>query len=76
MRKRSFKNNNTLIDLTSYGHDIESSWLIDRTLEALQNEIYIQKMLPITNAMVRNVYAKAYDREQQGLNQKPNQSTT
>ncbi len=31
---------NTLIDLYSYGHDIETSWLIDRGLEVLDDPAY------------------------------------
>ncbi|MFR5117854.1 MAG: hypothetical protein ACLTDV_13075 [Eubacterium sp.] len=29
------KNYNTIIDLCSYGHDIETAWLMDRVLEVL-----------------------------------------
>ena len=35
---------NSLIDLYSYGHDIETSWLMDRGLEVLDDEKYTGKI--------------------------------
>lgn len=52
----------TLIDLHSYGHDIEAAWLTDRGTEVLGDEAYIAKMAPITADLEQCVYAKAYDR--------------
>ncbi|MCR5250260.1 MAG: AGE family epimerase/isomerase [Lachnospiraceae bacterium] len=51
----------TLIDLYSYGHDIETSWLLDRGLEVLGDEAYAKKLAPITMDLARNVKATAFD---------------
>lgn len=51
---------NSLIDLYSYGHDIETSWLIDRGLEILQDPVCKEKLSPITREIVENIYARAY----------------
>lgn len=51
---------NSLIDLYSYGHDIETSWLIDRGLEVLGDEAYTKKIQPITSEIVENIYQRAY----------------
>ena len=34
---------NSLIDLYSYGHDIETSWLMDRGLEVLDDENILRR---------------------------------
>ena len=52
---------NTLIDLHSYGHDIETSWLMDRSLEVLNDEFYKVKLAPVTKALAENVYDLAFD---------------
>ncbi len=52
---------NTLIDLYSYGHDIETSWLIDRGLEILGDKAYTEKLSPITADLARNVKKTAFD---------------
>ncbi len=52
---------NTLIDLHSFGHDIETAWLIDRGCEILGDHSYIEKMHSITNKLEENVYKLAYD---------------
>lgn len=51
---------NTLIDLYSYGHDIETAWLVDRGLEILGDEAYIKKLAPITRTITENIYHRAY----------------
>lgn len=50
----------SLIDLYSYGHDIEASWLIDRALEVLGDVLYTEKISPITGTIVENIYKRAY----------------
>ena len=50
----------TLIDLHSYGHDIETAWLTDRGAQVLGDEAYIAKMAPITADLEQNVYNLAY----------------
>lgn len=50
----------TLIDLYSYGHDIETAWLIDRGLDILDDPAYAEKLSPITVDITRNIYERAY----------------
>ena len=52
---------NTLIDLYSYGHDIEAAWLIDRGLEILKYDEYSKKIYPITEVLTAQVYKEAFD---------------
>lgn len=51
---------NSLIDLHSFGHDIETAWLIDRGCEILGDKTYIDKMLPITEKLEDCVFEQAY----------------
>lgn len=51
---------NSLIDLYSYGHDIETAWLIDRGLEILDDPAYTEKLSPITQEITANIYDRAY----------------
>lgn len=51
---------NSLIDLHSYGHDIETAWLVDRGVEVLGDQAYVKKMAPITADLEQNVYETAY----------------
>ena len=50
----------SLIDLYSYGHDIETAWLVDRGLEVLGDEVYQKKLSPITRTITENIYSRAY----------------
>ncbi len=52
---------NSIIDLHSYGHDIETAWLMDRGTEVLGEESYIKKMTPITKALTEQIYKVAFD---------------
>lgn len=52
---------NTLIDLHSYGHDIETAWLIDRGIEVLGDAEYEAKMSPMTKDLTQNIYNVAFD---------------
>lgn len=54
------KNWNSLIDLHSYGHDIETAWLIDRGCQVLGEDALTARMLPITKDLAANVYRRAY----------------
>lgn len=51
---------NSLIDLYSYGHDIEAAWLIDRGLEVLGDALYTEKITPITRKITKNIYERAF----------------
>lgn len=50
----------TLIDLYSYGHDIEAAWLIDRGLQVLADREYEEKMSPVIETITENIYNRAY----------------
>lgn len=52
---------NSIIDLHSYGHDIETAWLMDRGVEILDEENYCQKMSPITQALTAQIYKIAFN---------------
>lgn len=51
---------NTLIDLYSYGHDIETAWLIDRGCEVLGDKALEEKMQAITKDITAAVYKTAF----------------
>lgn len=51
---------NSIIDLYSYGHDIESSWLMDWGCGLLKNEGWNQKIRAINEEMAKAVYDTAY----------------
>ncbi len=51
---------NSIIDLHSYGHDIETAWLVDRGLEVLGDAEYTKKLSPITQALTARIYERAY----------------
>lgn len=51
---------NTLIDLHSYGHDIETSWLLDRGCRVLGDEAYSKKLEPVILALAEEIYERAY----------------
>ncbi len=53
-------NYNPIIDLHSYGHDIETSWLVDRTLDILGDAELTARIRPITKALTKNIYERAY----------------
>jgi mannobiose 2-epimerase len=52
---------NSLIDLNSYGHDIEASWLIDRGVEVLDDPNYADKITPITKDLADHIHSVAMD---------------
>ncbi len=54
------KNWNSLIDLHSFGHDIETAWLIDRGCEVLGEPSYTEKIHSITKQLESQVYQLAY----------------
>lgn len=51
---------NSIIDLHSYGHDIETAWLVDRGLEVLGDKEMTEKLSPITRALTAQIYKRAY----------------
>ncbi len=50
----------SLIDLHSYGHDIETAWLVDRCAEVLGDPGYCAKVAPITDDLADKIYHRAY----------------
>ena len=50
---------NSLIDLHSYGHDIETAWLIDRGLEVLGDYENADEIYDMTKALTENIFNKA-----------------
>lgn len=52
---------NTILDLHSYGHDIETAWLIRRGTDVLGDDTYAEKMLPIILDLTGQVYRTAFD---------------
>jgi len=52
---------NSIIDLYSYGHDIETSWLLNKTLDIIEDEALLKKYLPYCNIMADKVYNIAFD---------------
>ena len=52
---------NSIIDLHSYGHDIETAWLMDRGTEVLGEPEYTAKMSPITKDLTAQIYKIAFD---------------
>ncbi|MCM1308645.1 MAG: AGE family epimerase/isomerase [Butyrivibrio sp.] len=52
---------NSIIDLHSYGHDIETAWLIDRGAEVVGDKKYLDKMTPITRTLTEQIYRVAFN---------------
>ena len=50
-----------IIDLHSYGHDIETAWLIDLGLEVLKSPAYDEKLAPITRDLTEQIYKTAFN---------------
>ncbi|MBC8059797.1 MAG: AGE family epimerase/isomerase [Clostridiaceae bacterium] len=48
------------IEIQSYGHDIEGSWLIDRAAEVLQDKELIDSTYEYTLKIAENIYKNAY----------------
>ena len=51
----------SLIDLTSYGHDIEASWLLEWAAGILDDEEITESLHPISSDLVEKVYKEAFD---------------
>lgn len=55
------KNYNSILDLHSYGHDIETAWLLNRGVDVLGEEAYQKKMGPIIDDLTAQVYKVAFN---------------
>ena len=51
---------NSLLDLHSYGHDIEASWLIDRALSVIDDPELSIRTSPVTKSLYDHVIRRAY----------------
>lgn len=49
------------MNLHSYGHDIETAWLVDRGLEVIGDSRYQEKMAPVIKDLTRQIYETAFD---------------
>ena len=58
---------NSLIDLYSYGHDIEASWLLDRAAEVLDDPEYTRKIHLISDVLADEVHRHAYSKSERAL---------
>lgn len=52
---------NSILDLHSYGHDIETAWLIRRGTDVLGDKSYEEKMLQIVLDLTGQTYRVAFD---------------
>lgn len=57
------ENYNSIIDLYSYGHDIESSWLMDWGCALLEDEALYEQISEINRVMGEAVFAAAYSHD-------------
>lgn len=55
------ENMKSIIDLHSYGHDIETAWLIDRGVEVLGDPAMEALLSPITRDLTAQIYKVAFD---------------
>lgn len=51
---------NSIIDLQSYGHDIEATWLLDRACEVLGDSALLRRTRAYTSILAESVYERAY----------------
>ncbi len=51
----------SLIDLHSYGHDIEAAWLADRAAEVLAEPQWTKRVHEVTEKLEEQVYQEAFD---------------
>ena len=52
---------NSIIDLYSYGHDIESSWLIDWGCDLLGDAALSKRIHAINSDLAAHIYKEAYN---------------
>lgn len=58
----------SLIDLESYGHDIEASWLVGRACEVLNDPAYREKMAPVISGLAKGAYENSIDTNVYAMN--------
>jgi mannobiose 2-epimerase len=55
------KRYNSILDLHSYGHDIETAWLVDTALEVLDDDELSNSICPIIEALTEQTLKVAFD---------------
>ncbi len=60
-------NYKTIIELDSFGHDIEASWLMDRCAEVINEPLITQRIHNITDVLCEHVLNAGYDMEMGAL---------
>ena len=55
------KNMKSILDLHSYGHDIDTAWLIDRGVEVLGDPKMEELLSPITRDLTAQIYKVAFN---------------
>lgn len=53
----------SILDLHSYGHDIETSWLMDWGCGLLKDPALTARLSPVTSALAREVCQRAYHKQ-------------
>ena len=51
----------SIIDLHSYGHDIETAWLLNRGLDVLGEEKYKKKLGPVIDDLTEQIFEVAFN---------------
>lgn len=54
------KEMNTMMDLHSYGHDIETAWLLEKGCQVLGDATYAKRIRAISRHLTESIYQKAY----------------
>ena len=52
---------NSIIDLHSYGHDIETAWLMDETLDIIGDAALTERISKITRDLTAETFKEAFD---------------
>ena len=58
----------SIINLESYGHDIEASWLIDRACEVLNDSDFREEMMPVITGLAEGALEHAIDNKDHAMN--------
>lgn len=51
----------SLIDLESYGHNIEAAWLLERAVQVLSDEAWESRLRPVIAGLSETAYEHAFD---------------
>lgn len=62
------KEYNPIIDLDSYGHDIEASWLITKACDVLGDDNISRRMYPVIMGLAKGALERGIDRKYMAMN--------